>query len=273
MTCTSAHSALKFKIKVTQIEINKISKNRYSINCTVNHTGLSKVLFEDTNVILTDEKLRISGEIIDSVIRETDFLYAQMNYDLNNDKDYDDIYKLGAKRGKYYYMGIPLQLIKSSRKFNGMDVLHFLEKGKLRTNLFDKHGFPFIVDNIDYNSKILTTALPGEKNPIDIIEFPNPIVKIMVIKNVGNINKKAGHSFSGDKSYITYSNEKFFDEKDNLWTSILWTAKPLILKGSSSIYNFSLNNISPPFAVKVLVLLSFERGICLRSEPSIKFIP
>ncbi len=273
MICTSAHSALKFKIKVTQIEINKISKNRYSINCTVDQSGLSKELFQDTSVILTDEKLRISGEIIDSVIRETDFLYAQINYDLNNDKDYNDIYKLVIKQGKYYYMGIPLQLIKSSRKFNGMDVLHFLEKGKLRTNLFDKQGFPFIVDNIDNNSKILTAALPGEKNPIRIIEFPNPIVKVMVIKNVDSIKKKAAHSFPGDNSYITYSNEKFFNEKDNLWTSILWTAKPLNLKGSNSIYNFSLNDISPPFAVKVLVLLSFERGICLRSEPSVKFIP
>ncbi len=270
---TSSYSQTKFLIKFSSIEINKINGNKYSVKFSIKHSGLIKQFFEDINVILTTEGLIIKGDIADNSLRENDFLYSQMNYDLNNDNDFNDIFQLTKRGRKYYYNGKPLRVIKSRSKFNNLYILNFLENDNLRINRFSKNGIPFIIYDIDYDSKIITTGLYTKKQPIKIDEFPNPNVQIMVIKPVEKINSDIKFAIAGLKNYKIFSNEKIFKDQDDSWLGISWAAKSInIEKKNITEFKFTVNNISPPFAIKIYANLSMEKGICLRSRPALKIV-
>ena len=99
-------------------------------------------------ILLTTEKIFAQGEIANNSLRENDFLYAQMNYDLNNDNDYKDIFSLKKKSGKYYLNGKPLKVIISPKKFRDLYIYSLLENNKLNINQVSKQGLPFIIYNI-----------------------------------------------------------------------------------------------------------------------------
>ncbi|MCP4132105.1 MAG: hypothetical protein GY754_14110 [bacterium] len=262
------------RVSVTGFSIKKKAKNNYSVNFTVTHKGLVKGYFDDAKILMTMEDMVITGPMPGKKISERNFLFAELNYDLNNDSDLKDSYFLRKKSGKYYLNRTPLKILMAPKKINKFSLLGYYDYNKkLLINRISSKGHPFTVYGVDYPNKKITVGLSRNNKKIPVKEFPNPSVQILVIKQVEALFEKPGYSISSEENFITFSNEKIFSDQMDNWTSTVWAVKALLPENrDKSNLTFSINNISPPFAVIVFVNLSLETGTRIRTSPFLRIV-
>ncbi len=263
-----------FKIKVSSIEIKKNTKNSYSIKFSVKYKGLHKEYFDDTTVPMPVEELIINGEFLNYKIKERDFLFAGIDLDINGDDDLEDIYNIKYNNKNYYLDGYKLDTSTSVRKYNNSYIYkYFNDKNEPSINKFGEKGIPFIIYNIDYYSKRMVLGVNKGEKPVEIRTFPNPNIQVILMKPVDSINKKIDFSIGGETNYYAHTNEKIIPGNDDLWNGIAWIVKEMkINKNKKNFFQFTLSNITPPFAIYVVPNLTMEKGIRIKMKPRINIL-
>ncbi len=266
---TYSDSKISFKPYINQI--SKTSKNIYSININIKYKGVMKEFFQDSKVLIFHEKYLISGKLKDRRITEYNILYSQINYDLNNDSDFNDSYTLIKKTKEFYIDKIKIKAIISKYLYNNFTIFNYYDNNGLLLYKINAAANPFAVYSINYNSRTMTIGLGTEKDPVKIIEFPNPNIQILIIRTVEDISGSPKYVILNEKNRITFSNEKFFADQAGDWVSIVWAVKQIDINNSKlSKITFQVKGIKPPFAVIAFANISLVKGIRLRSSPSLK---
>lgn len=268
------YSQEKFKIKVLPIEIKKSTANSYSAKFSVKYKGLYKVYFDDTTVPIPVEEMIIEGEFTNYEIKERDFLFAGVDIDINGDKDLDDFYKIKFNYNKYYINKYKLKgsfAVKKNSNYNFYK--YFNNKNESLINSYGENGKSFLIYRIDYNSKKMIVGLNKGEKPLEIKQFPNPNIQIILMKPVESINKKVNFSIGTGPNFYAFSNEKIIPGNDDLWNGIAWIVKKIkINKDKRQEFKISLNNISPPFAIYVVPNLAMVKGIRIRMNPGVRLV-
>jgi hypothetical protein len=260
-----------FTVNITAPLINEKNKNSVNATITVTYSGITKKFISDSSLQLPMEALFITGEMPDYKINEKDFLYSGINIDLDNDRDFNDVFTLNKFRGVYYLEEQPIKEVISRYRFNKLAIYSYYNKiipaGEGGTG---STYIPFIVYKIDYNGKKLTMGLGTAEHPLSFINAQNPCVIVAAIKPVDDISKKPAFSFEGEKNFLTYSNEKIFDEYPDSWLAVVWTTLPLdINKSGKTDLSCTIKNIAKPYALRTWVCLSLDPGTVLRTDAAV----
>ena len=63
----------------------------------------------------------------------------------------------------------------------------------------------------------------------------------MILKPIKGISSKINFSIANAENYISYSNEKVFENHEDKWLGITWAVKPFIIKKNNmSEFNFTI---------------------------------
>ncbi len=245
-------------------------KGGYLIEFFVAFQG-DPLLFHETDVLMTSERLIIVGDVLENRITERDFLCAALDYDLNNDGDFDDVYRVSAVGGCMRFDDVIVIPVLMSRGISQMTVFDYTgmaEKGRIFQ--MGKQGLPFIL--YQYAQRMIV-GLSFQKVPVRIERFPNPSVQIMVLQAREGGLTKPDYRIRGIKNYLTFTNEQLFDDQADRWVSIVWGLADLpgYEKGKVPL-SFVIEGVNPPFKIGVAVNCSIVSGIRMRTAPAFRLI-
>lgn len=243
---------------------------KYLVEFSVAFQG-DPLLFQGTDVLVTSERLVIVGEVTENRITERDFLYAALDYDLNNDGDFDDVYSVSAVEGGVHFDDVMVIPVLASRRTYQMNVFDYMGQAeKWRVFQMGKRGHPFLL--YQYAQR-MTVGLSFQKVHVIIERFPNPSVQVMVLQAQEKRFAKPDCLIRGIKNYLTFTNEQFFDDQAGRWVSIVWGIAdlPKYEKGMVPL-SFMIEGIKPPFKVGVAVNCSVVKGIRMQTVPSFRLV-
>jgi hypothetical protein len=265
-----------FAMSVSGISLVEKGARNYEVSLTVRHSGLSQTYVQDIPVLIAGEHLHVEGPIVDGRIDESDFLYAGMSYDLNNDGDITDIFQVNKIRGVMYLNDIPLKIIRSPHRFNNLTVYDFYSAdNNERLTRLGPSALPMIVYAYESKRGILTLGLGTAQRPLTILKEKNPCVKVeALIPAEGGLKQQPRFRIGDGENRLTYSNEKLFEGRHDQWVASAWTIIPLPLDSrEESTIVVPLQGITPPFMVRATAFFSIDHGMTLASKPSISLRP
>jgi hypothetical protein len=258
-------------VKTSQITVKKISANSYTLSFRISYDASLSSFLEESSFLMPAEEILIHGTVEDSSIHEQDFLFSQLNIDLNGDGDTLDIYPLIFKAGKYMLEKQRLQIVSYPYRYESYTGFQYFNNASPRTNRITQKGKEFIVYAVSTGDKKMTVGLNLKDNAVAIEQFPNPAVQIAILKNHEDISSKPGFSIAGSKNYITFTNEKLLKDQADSWVAIVWTMLPVkITESGKTEFQAEISRITPPFTVMAVFNISPEKNIRLRSIPIYK---
>ncbi|HOO73491.1 MAG TPA: hypothetical protein PK926_17150 [Spirochaetota bacterium] len=259
----------EFTMTIPSVSLAKTGTGEYTASFSVEYSGITGSYTDGITVPLPREQYKISGQIEDDSISETDFLFAGINYDLNNDGDTADSFTISKIRGVHYLEESPIKIIISPYKFNNLIVYDFFTSGKQeRTTLVAPSALPLLVYEYDTKNNALTAGLGSKDVPLSFSMEHNPCVKVEVIKPLKSLNEKPAYRISGNACMLTCTNERLIEGYDDSWKSSVWAILPFALTGQNkNSFEVKIRAISPPFLVRVTAYFSIDQGITLASKP------
>jgi len=256
-------------IRVKGLRTEKIS-NGYKIFCIAEHKNLMVNLFTNSTVPVSNERYIIHGKVPLKKIYERDFLYGQINYDINGNNNLNDVHYLRKKYGKWYFNFNQLDIIGKKTSNSFFEEIQYIKDGNtIRRNKISSMGMPFLVYNIDSKGKRIVLGLGTKKYPISLLNMPNPNIEITIMKPVDSVPQKINFSVSKGKQVKYYTNENISSDQGDNWLSCISSFQKLILKKGVTQYSITVKNIKAPFAIKAQANLSLGKGQRIVTKPVI----
>jgi len=258
-------------VKTSQIAVKKISANSYTLSFHISYDDSLSSFLEESSFLMPAEEILIHGIVEDSSIREQDFLFSQLNIDLNGDGDTLDSYPLTLKAGTYTLGKQHLQVVGYPYRYEGYTGFQYFNGASPLTNRITPKGKEFIVYAVSTGDKKMIVGLNLKNNAVTLEQFPNPAVQIAILKNHEDISNEPGFSIAGSKNYTTFTNEKLLKDQADSWVAIVWAMLPVKLTESGKTeFQAEISRITPPFTVMAVFNISPEKNIRLRSIPIYK---
>ncbi len=271
---TSGALTSKIDFRISLPSVTKSVDGNYDARFTVHYSGVKIDFFSDVPLYISNDSIIIQGLMSDNTFREKGILNSQITIDLNNNGTAEDVFKVVFRANRYFIGDQPLEVLISPYKFSNYQVLsYFTENRNVKFNRIGKNGIPFTLHTINLKNKSATVGIGNKNIPLALLEFPNPGIQIFVLKITDSLSTKPSFSIAAGKNHVQYTNEPVFESQGDDMVASVWVVEKLgINEKNETTYTIPIKNISPPFAVHVLVNFSMENGIRLRTQPSITIV-
>ncbi len=264
----------RIHMKVSSLYVEKTGPGTYRVETSIEQRGLIKELFEDTGIIIPIEDKVVTGNFPDNRITERNFLFAGINLDMNNDGDFDDTFSISKKTGRWFIDKMEIRqllLPKLYKRLQGISYYYGNKQAKVYK--IGEKGNTFIIYTVNSRDKRITIGIGTKNRPIQLREFPNPCIQICVFKPIDNFSQKPSYTIADLKNYMTFTNEKIFDDQGGEWLSAIWAVKKFdTTKSLQKKHIFTITGISAPFAVIIYGNLSLEKGLRIRTQPMVRIV-
>lgn len=197
-------------VNLSSMSYKMISPGRYTINFSIHYENLNREILSGLKVPISIEKFLIYGHFPDFKLRENNFLFSEMNFDLNGNGNYSDIYSIKVISKNLSLDNTQIKYFSSSKKFNQFTVFNYYDdKDKLNINKISENGPEFFIHTISYSARSLTAGFGTADEPVKIEEFPNPNVQVLVLSPVKSTSSKIVHSIDGEPIIIHFQMKKY----------------------------------------------------------------
>jgi|GEM_PF-2949650 len=256
------------KIGISGLSTIHAGNNNYHITTTIIlDKNLNQILDEKT-VKIPIERYIFKGSISENIVKEDDFLYSQFSLDLDNSGSFGTAFPVTYRRGRLYINNRPFSPYLSKRTFENFSIF----ENAFLIQKITKKGIPLVLYEENIHARTITVGAGSKKYPLTIENFDNPSLQIIVAAPVENIRKNPPFRIEGKKNFITFTNEKLFEEQADSWAALVWTIIPLRKNGKLQkkiTVTSTIRDIKPPFMVIASINLAVSGETRLRSRNKI----
>ncbi len=256
------------KIDVSALSTVHVGSNNYHITTTITlDKNMNQILDEKTVKIPIDRYI-FKGSISEKTIKEDDFLYSQFPLDLDNNGSFGAVFPVNHNRGRLYINNRPFSTYLSERTFEKFSVFN----NKFLIQKITEKGIPLVLYEENSHAGTITVGAGSKEYPLTIENFANPSLQLIVAAPVESIRTNPLFRIQGKKNFITFTNEKFFEEQADSWVALVWTIIPLRKNGKLEekiTLTSTIRDIEPPFMVTASVNLAVSGDTRLRSQNKI----
>jgi len=256
---TSAQS----EIGISRCGISEISSSDFLLSYSIKNT-FDPELFSKLQVTIPFEKYIVQGSIENGLLHEKDFLYSQLNIDLNGDTDLNDTFTAKFIKSKLTIDNIKISpLTKSTSDYNVF--IPFNETENFNVNRITPKGKPFTLRKFSTTPPEITIGLNTE-NDIEFKTFGNSQLLIEVIPS----GKSAGDNLLIDdqKPFIGNTNEKDLTGGENSYRFI--TVKNITINNNTASGELKIEKIVKPFSLRITYYFGISKNLILMNQKIIK---
>lgn len=251
------------EIEISGCSVSEISVSDFLLHYSIKN-NFDAESFSKLQVILPFEKYILQGPIINGVLTEKDFLFSQIDIDLNGDSDFNDSFKVKAEKNKLLIENRKISnLLKTTTYYNVLTPLD--ETGNYNVNRISKSGIPF---TLRFYSSINPEVILGLNigDEIEFRKFSNSLLFIEVI----NSDKSSGDKLLIDeqKPFSGIINEKDLTGGENLYRFA--SVKNITINDSSAKGEIKIKEIKKPFSVRITYYFAISENLILLNQKIIK---
>jgi len=251
------------EIEISGCSVSEISVSDFLLHYSIKN-NFDAESFSKLQVILPFEKYILQGPIINGVLTEKDFLFSQIDIDLNGDSDFNDSFKVKAEKNKLLIENRKISnLLKTTTYYNVLTPLD--ETGNYNVNRISKSGIPF---TLRFYSSINPEVILGLNigDEIEFRKFSNSLLFIEVISS----DKSSGDKLliDGQKPFSGIINEKDLTGGENLYRFA--SVKNITINDSSAKGEIKIKEIKKPFSVRITYYFAISENLILLNQKIIK---
>jgi len=251
------------ELKIISCDVRENNSSDFSLNYLLKNP-FNTDSFSALQVTLPFEKYILQGTIEKDKLKEKDFLFSQMNIDINGDSDAEDLFNV-----KIINKIITIDkkkispLIKTTSNYKIL--LPFDEAGNLNINKISENGKPFTLRNFSSETQELIIGFNTENN-IEFKKLQNSILLIEVITP----SQDAGEYLliDGQKPAAGFTNEKELTGGE-LFRKFTLT-KNINIQNNKAKGEIKIQKINKPFSLRVTYYFSISEKIVLFSQKVIQ---
>lgn len=253
---TSPIYPARSEIEISSCSISEVSPSEFIVNYQIKNT-FNADSYSSLKVIFPFEKYIVQGSISNGIIQEKDFLFSQINLDLDKNGSLHDSYKT--------YMSNKTLLI-DNKKINSITkvtsnynvIIPFDNTKNYNTNRISDNGIPFTLRNIS----ILPPEITIGFNDTGIIEFrtyDNSVLMIEVITP-----DKQNFLIDGETPFVGITNERDVTGGENSYRYAAVKKVPININSAKN--EFKIGKISKPFSLRVTYFFSISENLILMNQ-------
>ena len=251
---------------------SKKTDSGYEFIFNINHADAKKEYFDDSKVVISTEKYRISGIADNGILNENDLLFSRASFDFDGDDKYESDIKIENLEGSLFFNKKKIDQIISKKNYGNFIISEYLDDGKIKTYKINDSALSFILYNYDFKTNFITIGIGDKQNPVSLEYFQNPCVEVIIAQETDSFSKTPSCSINGNSVRTRFSNELIFSGQE--WIiSEAWAAVPFQPgKSGKEPIRISISNIKKPFAVILSVKFSLKEGTTLSTKRLINII-
>jgi len=253
---TSPIYPARSEIEISSCSISEVSPSEFILNYQIKNS-FDADSYSSFKVILPFEKYIVQGSISDGMIQEKDFLFSQINLDLNKNGSLNDLYKAHISNKALLIDNKKINSI--TKTTSNYDVIIPFDNSKnFNTNKISNNGIPFTLRKIS----ILPPEITIGFNDSGIIEFKtydNSVIMIEVITP-----DKQNFLIDGETPFVGITNERDVTDGENFYRYA--AVKKVPINTNSAKNGFKIGKISKPFSLRVTYFFSITENLILTNQ-------
>lgn len=252
------------EIELSRCSISEISPSDFLLSYSVKNT-FDADSYSNLEVVLPFEKYIFQGSADNGIINEKDFLFSQMDVDLNNDSDINDSFRIKISKNRLTIDNKKISPItKTTSDYNVLTPLN--EAGNYNTTKLTEKGKPFILRYISSLKPEIIVGLNTETD-IEFRKFSNNLLFIEVIHTDKNISEKI--LIDNRKPFTGITNETDLTGGENAYRSA--AVKNIIVNSSAAAAGeIEIKEVRKPFTVRITYYFAISENLILMNQKIVK---
>lgn len=251
------------EIKITRCIIDRNLSSGFSLKYQIKNT-FDATSFSSLQVTIPFEKYIIQGAALDGYLQEKDFLFSQMNIDLNGDSDFNDSFPVTNISDTLYIKDKKIFPInKTTSNYNVM--IPFDKAGNFNLNRIEKNGKQFTLRDFSSKSRELTVGLNTEGD-IEFKKFPNSILLIEVVTSFKKNDETL--QIDGQTPFEGFTNEKELTGGENFYRYS--SVKTVSVSDNYASGEIKITGITKPQSLRITYFFCISDNIILMNQKTVR---
>lgn len=256
-------SSAQNEIELSRCSISEISPSDFILSYSVKNT-FDADSYSKLEVVLPFEKYIFQGSADNGIIHEKDFLFSQMDIDLNNDSDFNDSFKIKISKNRLTIDTKKISpIIKTTSDYNVLTPLN--ETGNYNVTRLTEKGKPFILRYISSLKPEIVVGL-SQQTDIEFRKFSNNLLFIEVINSDKIISEKI--LIDNLKPFTGITNETELTGGETSYRSA--AVKNIIVNNSATSGEIQIKEIRKPFTVRITYYFAVSDNLILMDQKIVK---
>lgn len=260
---TSALTPGKPEIDISRYAISEISQSGYIIDYQITNL-FDYESFSKNTITLPFEKYILNGIIENGILKEKDFLFSQLDADLNGNGNSLDSFRIKPTGNMISINETQMTpLIKETA--NHHVLVPFNKTGEFNTNRISKNGIPFTLRKISADPFEITLGL-NITDSIDFKKLPNSQLLVEIITPDSDTEKNL--LIDGQKPFSGFINNRELTHGETMKKfSVVKTAE---IKNNISSGRIKIERIQKPFIVLVSYYFAISENLIILKQKTVR---
>ncbi len=244
------------EISISKYNVSEVSPFNFLLDYQVKNT-YDYDMFSKINITLPFEKYLLNGTIEHGTLKEKDFLFSQLDIDLNGNSDIFDSFKVILTGNKISIDGKQISpLIKTTA--NSQVLIPFNNSGDFNINRVSKKGLPFTLRKISSDPLKITIGL-NTNGDLDFKKFSNSLLLIEIITSDSNAEKNL--LLDGQKPFSGFINDQNITQGEMAYRFFI--VKNVNIKEKTSSGTIKIEKIQKPFTLRVSYFFAISENLII----------
>lgn len=251
------------EIELSRCSISEVSPSLFLLSYSVKNTFDSDS-YSKLEVLLPFEKYIFQGSADNGIIHEKDFLFSQVDIDLNTDSDFNDSFKIKISKNRLIIDNKKISsIIKTTSDYNVLTPLN--ETGNYNITRLTEKGKSFILRYISSLKPEIIVGISPDTD-IEFRKFSNNLLFIEVINSDKSISEKI--LVDNRKPFTGITNEVDLTGGENSYRSA--AVKNITVNNSAAAGEIQIKEIRKPFTVRITYYFAVSENLILMSQKIVK---
>lgn len=251
------------EIKITRCIIDRNLSSGISLKYQIKNT-FDATSFSSLQVTIPFEKYIIQGAAPDGYLKEKDFLFSQMNIDLNGDSDFNDSFQFKNIADTLYIKDKKMfPIYKTTSNYNV--VIPFDKDGNFNLNGIEKTGKQFTLRGFSSKTRELTVGLNTEGD-VEFKKFPNSILLIEVVTPFKENEKN--FQIDGQPPFEGFTNEKELTGGETFYRYS--SVKAVSINNNYASGEIKITGITKPQSLRITYFFCISDNIILMNQKTVR---
>ena len=251
------------EIEILRCTVSEISASDFILDYSIKNT-FDAGSYSALQIVLPFEKYLVQGSIDNGVVNEKDFLFSQIDIDLNGDSDLNDSFNVKIIKNKLSLENLSISpIFKTAAAYNVLTPLD--ETGNYNINRLTTNGIPFTLRSFSSKTPEIILGI----NTVDDIEFKkysNSLLLIEVITSDRNSGEKI--EIDGQPPFKGITNEKNLTGGESFFRFA--AVKNIILNNSTAKGEIKIKSIGKPYSVRITYYFAISENLILLNQKIVK---